>query len=299
VTSETESETVSAKRADEQKKATRISLAAFLEEIPPTELRKVKSVVRLAEGPRGTYASGELTTPEIELMCEECEGSRTFRAVRGSKMTGITTDAFQYGYITYICSNCRTIRKTYSLAVKKDTGDLTTSGECWKFGENPAYGDLTPARVISIIGPAKDLFLKGRRCENHGLGIGAFVYYRRVVEGQRDRIIENIIKVARRIDAPKAMVDTLQKARAETRFSESIDLVKDAIPETLTIRGHNPLTLLHSALSDGLHGKSDEECLDRAHTMRLVLVELCERIGQALKDGQELDEAISKLLQKG
>ena len=37
--------------------------------------------------------------------------------------------------------------------------------------------------------------MKGRRCGNLGLGIGAFVYYRRVVENQKSRILDEIIKV--------------------------------------------------------------------------------------------------------
>jgi hypothetical protein len=278
-----------------KQKPAAISLANFLEAVPPSEIRNITALVATETGPYGKRPTDTLLTPEIELSCDECGGPRKFRALRGSGIAHITTEEFKTGYITYICSNCRKVTKTYALAAKRDLGKVT-SGECWKFGEHPTFGSPTPARLISIIGPAKDLFLRGRRCENQGLGIGAFVYYRRVVEGQRDRIIENIIKVAERIEAPKEMIDILRSARAETRFDESIGLIRDAIPETLKIKGRNPLTLLHSALSDGLHGKSDEECLDRAHTIRLVLVELCDRIGQTLKDDRELSDAITRLL---
>jgi hypothetical protein len=36
----------------------------------------------------------------------------------------------------------------------------------------------------------------GRRAENQGMGIGAFAYYRRVVENQKNRIIAEIKRVA-------------------------------------------------------------------------------------------------------
>jgi len=48
--------------------------------------------------------------------------------------------------------------------------------------------------VITLIGPDREIFLRGRRAENQGLGIGAFAYYRRVVENQKGRIITQIGK---------------------------------------------------------------------------------------------------------
>jgi hypothetical protein len=58
------------------------------------------------------------------------------------------------------------------------------------------------------------------------------------------------------------------------------------------------LTLLHSALSEGLHAESDEDCLEFANTIRIVLSAFAERIGEILKDQSELKQALSKLLSK-
>jgi hypothetical protein len=68
------------------------------------------------------------------------------------------------------------------------------------------------------------------------------------------------------------------------------------MPQALLINGHNPLTLLHSALSDGLHDQTDEHCLEIASSVRVVLGELSERLSQALKDEAELNNALSKLM---
>jgi hypothetical protein len=68
------------------------------------------------------------------------------------------------------------------------------------------------------------------------------------------------------------------------------------MPQILLINGHNPLTLLHSALSGGLHDQSDEECLALATSIRVIMTELAERLGQALKDEAELNAAVSQLL---
>lgn len=73
-------------------------------------------------------------------------------------------------------------------------------------------------------------------------------------------------------------------------------MAKDAIPESLLINGHNPILLLHSALSEGVHAQTDEQCLEIAGSVRIVLGELSERLSQALKDEAELTKALSNLM---
>jgi hypothetical protein len=89
---------------------------------------------------------------------------------------------------------------------------------------------------------------------------------------------------------------TLKAANEETQFSKAVVAVKDAFPATLLVKGQNPLTLLHGALSSHLHEKSDDECLALAQDVRIVLVELAERLGAALKDEAELNEAVKRLM---
>jgi len=84
---------------------------------------------------------------------------------------------------------------------------------------------------------------------------------------------------------------------ATRQFSKAIDQVKSAIPQVLLIDGqHNPLTLLHTALSEGLHDHSDEECLEIAQDIRLVLTELAERASTALREEAELEKSVARLL---
>ena len=93
------------------------------------------------------------------------------------------------------------------------------------------------------------------------------------------------------------MVAALEEAKIEQQFSRAVKTLKDAIPPVLLINGHNPLILLHSALSQGVHDLPDEDCLALATSIRVVLAELAEKLGQALKDEKELSDAVSKLLQ--
>lgn len=58
------------------------------------------------------------------------------------------------------------------------------------------------------------------------------------------------------------------------------------------------MTLLHTALSEGLHAESDEQCLELATDIRVVLAEVAERMAQALKDEAELSHAVKRLAAK-
>jgi hypothetical protein len=69
------------------------------------------------------------------------------------------------------------------------------------------------------------------------------------------------------------------------------------------IGGHNPLTLLHTALSRDLHNPdmTDEQCLKLAQSIRTILAEFAERTSEVLKDDKEIQNALTvlKAVQKG
>lgn len=268
-----------------------ISFSEFLENVPPNQTYIIKDITL----PQESFEPFYLKRPQISLHCDNqhCNGTRFFRCI--TSKSSINNDDNLY-YLKYVCSNCQTNYKTFSISAKKTSSKLT--GESFKFGEFPAFGPPTPSKLMKLVGSDREIFLKGRRCENQGLGIGAFIYYRRVVEHQKDRILKEIIKVSEKLNAPKEKIDSLNIALKETQFTKALNLAKDSIPESLLINGHNPLKLLHSALSEGVHAQTDEDCLEIASSVRIVLAELSERLAQALKDEVELTNALARLMQK-
>lgn len=266
------------------------TLAELLESVPPGTVRHVTD---LAYYHNGVWMHSR---PELQLHCSSdlCGGTRMFSWSSGPEYSA--QSEFSY-FVHYTCRNCNKNVRLYALFGVRE-GASSADAFVVKVGEWPPFGPPTPSRLISMVGPDRDLFLRGRRAENQGLGIGAFSYYRRVVEEQRTRIIDEIIKVAERQGASEAVLEQLRKARDEQQFKSSVQAAADAIPKSLMIRGHNPLTLLHRALSEGLHNRSDEECLDLAASIRLVLSELSERVVVALKDEEELNQAVDRLMNR-
>jgi hypothetical protein len=274
------------------------TLKEFLENVPPRKVVNIRDIPSQSSDSSAT--SVQVKLPELSLYCssEECKGIRFF-----SHRNNITyypdDDLYLYfarnndSFLIYVCKNCEKEAKTYAI--------LFSYNAIWsavKYGEFPSFGPPTPARAIKLIGPDKELFLLGRRCENQGMGIGAFVYYRRVVENQKNRIFDEIIKVTKVVSPEDELLTELEAAKAETQFSKAVESIKHGIPQSLLINGQNPLLLLHSALSEGVHANDDAQCLELATSIRIVLIEFAERLGQALKDEAELTEAVKRLAGK-
>jgi hypothetical protein len=260
-----------------------VNFAAFLEGHPPGS----RAIVEDALSIFNKYAP-----PELQLHCESerCGGLRIFSCNDGEDEVVAKVDA---RFLWYQCRNCGGSPKLFSLfLIRQDDGKPPV---VVKIGELPNYGPPVPSRVISMVGPDRELFLKGRRAENQNLGIAAFAYYRRVVESQWQRLVDEIIRVAEQSQSESGLVELLRKARTETQFRKAVDMIKESVPESLKIDGHNPLTLLFGALSDGVHDRSDEHCLQLAVDVRAVLTELAERVASSLKDKRELSDSVRRL----
>jgi len=265
-----------------------LQFADFLENSPPYQ---TVIILDLWSSDRGSINA---CAPELTLFCEHCQGMRFFKYYHSTG--GLYNKPENVLFLQYQCKNCEQALKSFSLLAHDllDEG----AGVVVKLGEWPPFGPKTPSRLLRLLGSNKDLFLRGRRSEFHGLGIGAFTYYRRVVESQKNRLFDEIIKVVQKVEtSPANIVVDLTKAKETFQFTRAIADVKLAIPQVLLIDGRNPLLLLHAALSSGIHDKSDDECLELAKSVRHVLAGLAERLGQALYQKKELSEAVSKLLQ--
>lgn len=283
------------KQIENSTAAEKILFAAFLETTPPG---KDTNISNLCDSSRHFMV---VSRPDIQLHCDSdtCQGIRFF--VCRSKEQHVSDSNSTPAFLSYVCRNCRTTQKLFAISLlpeeQHSEEQHSIDGRAIKLGESPSFGPPIPSRVITLIGPDREIFIRGRRAENQGLGIGAFAYYRRVVENQKSRLITEIAKVAKRIGATSEELQRFETAAKETQFSKAIDYIESTIPQVLLINGHNPLMLLYSALSEGLHAGTDEDCLELATSIRVVLTELAERISLALKDEAELKQAISKLMQ--
>jgi hypothetical protein len=277
---------------ESEKPARAISVGKLLEKVPPGERRKLSLD---AFQYKGKSATPIFEWPLIELYCSntKCTGFR-FADPQQSSPSYFDFSGEQYLWCRYICRNCKDFLKVYAIILTAPASQ-EESGAALKVGEEPVFGPHLPPGVLELLGEDKDYFLKGYRAEAQGLGIAAFAYYRRVVESQRTRIFDEIISAAEHVGADAAMIDRLKHLRQHWRFQQTVDEIKGCLPQILLIEGRNPLELLHPVLSDSIHDRSDEEALEIASEIRLVLIDLAERISLAKTQSEELKQAVAKL----
>jgi len=281
-----------------------ITFKDILQDLPPGEYFDVPDAVY--ETPKPSMGGDEkmlmaVSTPDLQLHCDsdKCNGVRLFqynqfpfyyefREVEGGDT------CYDNVYIEYLCQNCKENIKSFAIMFIKIFDDKKTA-DLIKFGEYPFYGPHIPSKLVSLIGPDRELFLKGIKCESQKLGIAAFSYYRRVIENQKNRLIDNIANVLTNLKVDKEALVLLENAKNEIQFKTSMNKLKPYLPKELLIHDSNPLVLLHKSLSVGLHGLTDEECLEYAHSIRVVLTELADRLKSLLADHNELKRALKNL----
>lgn len=289
----------------DQQQPPALSFKEFLEKASPVTTSDVEGIICKEKSRGGGDHYSLRLPPTLELHCDtpvHCAGVRLFAPLNenGYRETNyLSQGSWNNVFVGYRCCNCSKTVKGYALAVfcpKSASYEVAVPGKIYKYGERPPFGPSTPSRVMKMLGPERDDYLKGRRAESQGMGIGAFAYYRRVVENQKDRLLNEIIRVAQQIGASPEMLNDLSDAKNQTQFSTAVNAVKHGIPSALLLDGHNPLTLLHAALSKGLHAQTDEECLALATSIRVVLTDLSDRLGHALKERSELSAAVKQLM---
>jgi len=264
-------------------------MKSFLEKVPPGKEVVVPDFVGNGSDIQTVH------NPRLDLYCsnERCRGMRFFEAIHNHFTQG---KAQINSHISYQCNNCGASVKVYSIRATS-----TPAFRKWKvikYGEIPSFGPPTPSKVTNLIKGERNLLMLGRRCENQGMGIGAFVYYRRVIESQKNRILDKMISVIEKVSPGNEVIDELKAAKEEVQFTKAVESIKKGLPDSLLINNHNPLTLLHRALSAGLHEHDDAKCLELANDVRVVLFEFAERLGQALKENADLNRAITRLTNK-
>jgi hypothetical protein len=268
-----------------------IEWAEFLATVPPTERRLVAhSRVQSKTAP----GQNVLAAPPLRLFCDSptCGVDLYFN---GMISRSANADKFCDEFLIYRCRNCGESFKTYAVSViPAEGGNLLAWA--YKYGEDPPFGRRVPDDVLALFGEDRDLFLKGKQAENQGLGLGAFAYYRQVVEAHRTKIYDEVIRVAEALEAGEEAIAALRSARDSREFSASAEQLRRAMPAQLLISGHDPLTLLHDALSDGLHNQNDAACLERATAIRRVLIAFTEKVRGALADNKELAASLKFLL---
>ncbi len=230
----------------------------------------------------------------IKMNCPTCKSEQTF------VMTNEYYENFDYSNhplkgiefrLKYICMHCSKFERYFYVKVSEDKKYLK------KIGQYPPW-EITPEPNIErLLGEHSDYFKKGLICESQGYGIGAFAYYRRITEEIIGQLLDEIAELMSGDDKDK-FLKALEETKKTVVTQDKIALVKGLLPSILRPEGMNPLSTLHSLLSEGLHSKSDEACMQSAMSIREVLVFLVNQVSASKKASKSFTSSMRKLLRK-
>jgi hypothetical protein len=264
----------------------------FLESTPAYVERRFEYLI-CDITPRGPGTIWGLYLPRIQLYCEVDDGVRWC----DSEVTSTPCPEYDTRFFAYACRDCGRWSKTFALILIADVRATPKVLKAMKVGEFPPFGSHLSKRLADLLSKTDlELYRKGLRTEREGHGIGASAYFRRVVDNQWKALVKKLREAAEKLGTPPEKLKVFDEALAQPQFSTAVDMLKDAIPAKLLILdGRNPLTLLYKPLSVQIHELSDEQCLQQAADIRVVLNETFDNISRVLKDDETLKAAVTRL----
>jgi len=238
---------------------------------------------------------GKLAKPPIHMECSICGSPQTLNMLNEYYIGGRESrQQPPHGLVIcveYLCEACREFSRFFLLWFDPNGAFVE------KVGQYPSWDISIEPSLRKMLSQHAETYKNGLICESQGYGIGAFAYYRRIVEEIIGSLLELIPELMSGNEKERYLT-ALEKVKQTTVTEEKIRLVKDLLPPVLRPDGLNPLSTLHEVLSEGLHDKPDEECLSLAAQIREVLLFLVNQVTASKEAKKNFTESMRKLLER-
>lgn len=234
------------------------------------------------------------STP-INMKCHKCDSLQTFNMINRFPEAGYddwNTSPYDRVFdLKYLCQSCKSFERRFQVYVNDKLDTI------YKVGQYPEWEIKIDKNLEKTLGKHSKTFRKGLVCESQGYGIGAFSYYRRITEEIIDELLESISDLIEEKER-ESYLEALEKTKSTRVTQEKIELVKDLLPTILKPNGMNPLGVLHSELSEGLHAETDAACLENAQHIKSILTFLINQILKSRESAKEFTHSMKSLLEK-
>ena len=251
----------------------------------------------------------EVNKVNINMDCPVCNDNRTFNMNNYyfTLLNGRSTQGIQfmksplYGghevipengiitWLTYKCASCNDFERHFFIEINSKKKFLR------KVGQVPPWDIAVERELHSILGDFVKYYKNGLISEFHGYGIGAYAYYRRIIEGIIDFLLDQIGELLEKEDEEEYK-EALVKTKKTKDTQEKIKLVYDLLPSILNPQEFNPLKTIYKVLSEGIHGRSDEDCLADAEILRETTLFLVKEVLRSKEERKQFTEKMRKLL---
>jgi hypothetical protein len=225
----------------------------------------------------------------ISLFCSRCDKETTWEtyAYPGTNYRN------GFGDSQYTCRNCREARIQYYYYWGDGDGGRIIF---FKFGQWPAMEERIPNELRKNLDRSSlALYYRSLRCRNQGLGLGSLAYLRRVVEDKINLVLDMIAEEAGNIGFAAEDIAKVKDVKDRGLFKDKIALASAILPPSLRPGGHNPIDALHDLVSDGVHRRSEDECVEIFDRVRFVFEYLFSEIDTRRRSAEEYAASVAKL----
>ena len=160
----------------------------------------------------------------------------------------------------YQCKNCGERSVHYSLIWQEGKVESVFI----KVAQWPPLSIQPPSELAQALGDEDcALYSKALINANFNHGIGALAYFRRVIENKVNLLLDLVADAAKLAGVDEAGLQELERVKATHQVDRKIEIASKLLPAHLKPPGSpDPLDRLYKSYSSGLHGESDEKCLD-------------------------------------
>jgi len=219
-------------------------------------------------------------------VCDNCGDVKTFK-MECKKDSIVNRASWEYS-INYIgtCMFCNAFKIEFIINSFADLKDENKPNEgkyfLRKIGQNPSFR-LKPKKEVQnyLSSDDKENYSKALMCLSQGYGIGAFSYFRRIIENEIKRITKDVSN----IDLPIE----------EERASKLIDESSEHLPHSLRGLGQNPLKILWQQLSIGIHSLTEEQCIEKAVEINEILSFTIQKMNEEKGEVAGIKKILGKL----
>lgn len=215
------------------------------------------------EGEYGNKSKFGILPDEIVLYCPgpKCRKEQHWQPTSGvSYSRQVFFSETRFHERAYMCRNCDAECITYFLRWK----ETAAGGAFVKVGQFPPLSHHPPKELASRLDEAdRDFYRKALDSRNFSYGLGAVAYLRRVIENRVDDLLDLLVEAVKEDEGeirPEILED-VKRVKEDRRIENKLDVARKLLPPRLK-RGHDPLGDLYDLVSDAIHRRSEEECID-------------------------------------
>jgi hypothetical protein len=168
----------------------------------------------------------------------------------------------------------------------------------FKVGQYPPLQIEPPLRLAKKLNAVDlDLYRKALTSKNNSYGLASLSYLRRVIENKMNDLLDLLAGAAEDTGAAEEL-KVIEDVKTSWRFDDKNTYAAKVLPKHQRPSGINPLDALHDLASEGIHHRSEDECLEIFDRGKAALEYVFRELQVHIEDAKEYMASLAAIGKK-